>query len=123
MTLPELRFLGQKELSLPLILYKIFDIPTVESHNELYGRLQHIAKISAIRGFDCRYLANMELPQDRLWIEEKDGIAKQPYNVTLQTYICNSIDHPDNILNNPYTDSDFRKSIDEMLELLRKVAK
>lgn len=37
LTLPELRFPGQKDLSLSLILYKIFDIPTVELHNELYG--------------------------------------------------------------------------------------
>lgn len=97
-------------------------MPTVELHNELYGRLQRITKKSAIRKFD-RHLASMGLHQDRPWIEEKDGIANQPHDVTLQTYIRNSIDHPDNILNNPYTDSDFRKSIDEMIEFLKRVAK
>lgn len=121
LTLPELRFPGQKDLSLSLILYKIFDMPTVELHNELYGRLQRITKKSAIRKFD-RHLVNMGLHQDRPWIEEENGIPKKPYNVTLQTYIRNSIDHPDNDFNDPYTDSDFQKSIDEMIELLKKVS-
>lgn len=121
LTLPELRFPGQKDLSLSLILYKIFDMPTVELHNELYGRLQRIAGISKIRPFD-QHLASKELHQDRPWIEEINGIPKKPYNVTLQTYIRNSIDHSDNDFNDPYTDSDFRKSIDEMIELLKKVS-
>lgn len=121
LTLPDLRFPGQKDLSLSLILYKIFDMPTVELHNELYGRLQRIANISNIRPFD-RYLSSKGLHQDRPWIEEKNGIAKKPYDVTLQTYIRNSIDHSDNDFNNPYTDSDIRKSIDEMIELLKKVS-
>lgn len=120
LTLPELRFPGQNDLSLSLILYKIFDIPTVELHNELYGRLQSIVRISAIRKFD-RYLASKGLYQDRPWIEVKDGKANGTYAVTLQTYIRNSIDHPDNTLNDPYTNSDFRKSINEMIELLKRV--
>lgn len=121
MSLSELRFPGETELSFSLILYKVFDIPTVELHNEPYGKLQSKIRASSIRKFD-RALKNMAVPQNMLWTEEQDETAQTPYPVTLETYIRNSIHHPENKINK-YTSSDLRKSIDEMLTLLKKLQK
>lgn len=38
--LPQLKLPGRSDFSFGLIMFKIFDVPTVELHNELYGVLQ-----------------------------------------------------------------------------------
>lgn len=115
--LPQLKLPGRTEFSFNLILYKIFDIPTVELHNELYGMLQEINCCYTEVAFE-RWLSEKGIPKNMPWIKEYKGGAQPPYNVTLHTYIRNSIHHPENRLNQyKYTDLDLRTSIEEMTNL------
>lgn len=116
--IPQLRFPGRTELSFNLIMYRIFRIPTVELHNELYGILQENAQCYTEESFE-RWLVNNGVSKSMQWIRVNKGIPKAPYSVTLETYIRNSIHHPENRCNPyQYSITDLQMSIDEMLSFL-----
>lgn len=116
--LPQLKLSGRSDFSFGLIMFKIFDVPTVELHNELYGVLQE--KNGQYNEKDIeQWFARNGLIQNHNWVREHKGVAQTPYPVTLQTYIRNSIHHPENRSNQyKYTESDLRTSIEEMIKLL-----
>jgi len=79
------------------INYTIFDIPTTDYHNELYGFLEdiHPKKLNGIN-------------KDRNWVNEKSGKTE---SVSLPKYIRNAIHHPENKSNRAYTQAQLKKSI------------
>lgn len=83
--------------------YTVFDIPTTDYHNELYGYLEDIYPLKL-----------NSLEKDKKWINEK---SKKTESVSLPKYIRNSIHHPENNSNRSYTQSQLKKSI----EMLRKL--
>jgi len=85
------------------INFEIFDIPTNDYHNELYGFIQENdkAKLNA-------------LTKDKDWIKQPSG---QTIQVSLSTYIRHSIHHPENTSNRKFTEASLRKSIN----ILRKI--
>jgi putative ATP-dependent endonuclease of OLD family len=113
------------------INYLAYNIATNEFHNELYGRLQAIAIAEDNNNYSenkfDNYLRNQIggtcVAMD--WIKilkdkDSDGLQKtKAESRTLQTFIRNSIHHPENNENLEFTDSDLHKSIDQMVELLR----
>lgn len=116
--IPQLRFPGRTELSFNLIMFKIFGVPTVELHNELYGILQEHSQCFTEKDFE-QWLANKGVPRNKQWIRVNKGQPQAPYPVTLETYIRNSIHHPENRSNSyQYSTIDLQMSIDEMLALL-----
>lgn len=116
--IPQLRFPHRTELSFNLIMYKVFGVPTVELHNELYGILQEYSQCYAEKGFE-QWLVNKGVSKNKQWIRVNKGQIQAPYPVTLETYIRNSIHHPENRSNSyQYSTIDLQMSIDEMLSIL-----
>lgn len=116
--IPQLRFPHRTELSFNLIMYKIFGVPTVELHNELYGVLQEYSQCEKEIEFE-KWLASKGVPKNKQWIRVYKGQPRAPYLVTLETYIRNSIHHPENRYNSyRYSTADLQWSIEEMLSIL-----
>lgn len=116
--IPQLRFPHRTELSFNLIMYKIFGVPTVELHNELYGILQEYSQCYSENDFE-QWLENKGVSKNKQWIKVYKGQIQAPNPVTLETYIRNSIHHPENRFNSyQYSTIDLQMSIDEMLSIL-----
>ena len=106
--------------SFPLVMYKVFGVPTVELHNELYGSLQETNQHYTTSSLDEWIKVN--LPEDcvipKIWIKVKKDNTQVSESVTLQTYIRNSIHHPENSLNKKYNEQEIETSIEQMLRLI-----
>ncbi|WP_127402941.1 ATP-dependent nuclease [Neisseria meningitidis] len=99
------------------INFKAYKLPTVELHNELYGKLQHDCGQFREKDFE-QWLQSRNIQFTKQWIRENNGAAQAPYDVTLQTFIRNHIHHPENRRNALYTENELRQSIEEMIRLL-----
>ncbi len=77
--------------------YEVFEVPTTDYHNELYGYLE-------VKGLE---LLNT-LPKNRIWLNEKSGKTEK---VSLAKYIRHSIHHPENTSNTKFTSRELLKSI------------
>lgn len=101
------------------INYLAYDMPTVELHNELYGRLQEITSQWTLDAFD-NFLESQGIPKDKSWTRENRGVPGTTFDVTLMTFIRNKIHHPENItmLSMEYTSDELKISIDIMIRLL-----
>ncbi|MEO0685030.1 MAG: AAA family ATPase [Cyanobacteria bacterium J06649_11] len=99
----ELLKIPRTQTSYSEINFEIFDIPTNDYHNELYGFIEanDQSKLDA-------------LPKDKVWVREP---TRRTFNVSLSTYIRHSIHHPENQLNRKFTEASLRKSI----RILRKI--
>lgn len=113
----QIKYPNRSEYSFGLVLYKVFGVPTTDLHNELYGVLQEQNKCYSQNDIE-NFFISKGLKQTCTWIKELKGIPQTPESVTLQTFIRHSIHHPENSSNKSYCDSDFKHSIDEMLNLL-----
>ena len=102
-------------ISIAEIKYSIFDMYTIDFHIMLYGYIQE--NIIAVE-----IGHNPNIFETDNWLRSKNVTSKmytytnRAYN-TLQTYIRNCIDHPDSA--HTYTDSEFKKSIDEMINIIK----
>ena len=98
---------------------------SVEYHDELYGHLQRLAMQDDEENyrepkFDT-WLTNKGMVQDVIWKRlEKNG-DETPCNRTLSTYVRNSIHHPENRLNAPYTIEQLRLSIERLRGVLADI--
>ncbi len=104
--------------SLNEINYTSFGDSSEEYHNELYGQIQAYAmnidpKYSKEKDFE-NWLVGQGMAQTKQWKRIVDGNVKPAYNVTLQTYIRNTIHHPENRENGNYSYLELTDSINEM---------
>lgn len=101
------------------INFRAYKLPTVDFHNELYGRLQENNSIFNERDFET-WITTQSLTQPKQWIKELRGIAQPAYNVSLQTFIRNKIHHPENVTMqaHEYNSDELAQSIQEMINLL-----
>lgn len=83
--------------------YIVFNIPTNDYHNELYGWIEenNRAKLGS-------------LSNTKTWFNSQKNASEQ---VSLQTYIRHSIHHPENHKNKPFTKTELLQSI----RILRKL--
>lgn len=107
--------------SLNEVNYMVFGEVTEEFHNELYGFLQ---KQASDEVSDCehekefeKWLIGKGCSKLKDWIRVKNKTPSAPYKVTLQTFIRNSIHHPENTENTRYTSEELKNSIIEMMEI------
>ena len=101
------------------INFKAYKLPTVELHNELYGRLQDQNKKFSERDFE-KWINAQGIQFSKHWTRvNSDGTVRQSYPVTLQTFIRNHIHHPENRQNILYTENELKQSIEEMIGLLQ----
>jgi predicted ATP-dependent endonuclease of OLD family len=99
----KLESISKSNSSYSEINYTVFDIPTTDYHNELYGFLEHVhpTKLNGIS-------------KDRNWVNKKSGKTE---SVSLPKYIRNAIHHPENTSNRAYSQAQLKNSI----EILRKL--
>lgn len=96
------------------VQYIIFDIPTNDYHNFLFGVIQEKFNNKNIKDMDDFILSSEYYRRDKHYMETS---YKTPYR-TLPVYIRNKIHHPEN-KELPFDDKQLRDSI----ELLRKILK
>ncbi|MGH7239046.1 MAG: ATP-dependent nuclease [Candidatus Saccharimonadales bacterium] len=101
------------------INFRAYQLPTVEFHNELYGRLQEISGAWKTKAFD-EWLNQQGVDKSRQWTRENNGVAGQAANVTLQTFIRNKIHHPENTTMQAaeYSTDELSDSIEKMMALI-----
>ena len=110
--------------SLNEVSYLAFGEISESYHDELYGYLQMKAadedkKYWHEKDFDT-WLQNKGCPQKESWIRIKEGKEQNPEPRTLQTYIRNSIHHPENRLNKKrFNADDLKASIEQMIEIAK----
>ncbi len=108
------------------INYLAFDFPTPELHNELYGDLQEKAIKETEnncheKGFDEWLVRKLKTKPLCTWKKVKKDQSIKEQNRTIQTYIRNSIHHPENKENKLYSDQDLKSSIESMINLRRQL--
>lgn len=111
--------------SLNEVNYIAFNDASVEYHNELYGYIQLVAmeedyKYSYEKEFD-NWLISKGCCQSKKWIKKEKNGNEKTINFTLQTYIRNSIHHPENDKNAPYTEDELRNSIIKMTQIIADI--
>ena len=100
------------------INYLAFNMPGIELHNELYGYIQEKSEKYYIKDFE-EYLVSKSINKTKKWTQLTNGNPQTSYDVTLCTYIRNTIHHPENTENDPYTEEELRESIDNLMKLCR----
>ncbi len=100
------------------INYIAFSLPTVEFHNELYGYIQENFNLSRERDVE-EFFSNLGYDKSKNWIRVRDGQPEQPYEITLMSYIRNKIHHPENTINDDYTEEELKLSIDNMINVMK----
>lgn len=90
------------------INYFVYNVPTTDFHNELYG---YIEQYGGSEYFKSK--------SEKLWRKLcKNGKTKDE-NYSLMYYIRNAIHHPENTLNIPYTEEELNDSIKKMLQIIQ----
>jgi len=100
------------------INYSAYDLPTIEFHNELYGYIQETQQKYAIDQIEA-YFTSKNITKSKKWAKIVSGQAQTPEDVTLMTFVRNSIHHPENTNNGEYTSQELKSSIDELIKLVR----
>lgn len=94
-----------------------YDLPTLELHNELYGFIQEQTNNTSEQAVEA-YFASKGVAASKAWIRMSGGTAQPPHNVTLFTYVRNTIHHPENTQNAAYSDAELRQSTSGMMSLI-----
>ena len=68
-------------------------------------------------GFDNELLNKWKCPQDKRWFNSKRNTLEK---LTIHSYIRNCIHHPENTINQKYTNEELERSIKELRNLLSK---
>lgn len=114
----ELGLLANQEPSLGEITYFAFGIPTVEFHDELWGEIQVISKRKSERKLNTYLHDTHRLPYAKKW-DRDDKPNDAPEDATLPYYIRNSIHHPENRLNDPFTYDELTESTESLIAVLK----
>lgn len=97
--------------------FSAYDLATIELHNELYGFIQEQTNNTSEQAIET-YFVSKGVSLSKSWIRANGGTVQSPYTVTLFTYIRNTIHHPENTHNAPFTDEELRQSTSEMMGLI-----
>lgn len=110
----------QQYITLNAINYYAFQLATPEFLDELYGYFQELiagptSSLSEKRM--CSELEQCGIQATHNWINNKN--PKNPYRVQLCVYVRNSIHHPENSLNAPYTYLQLVEAIEELISAIK----
>lgn len=100
------------------INFSAYELPTIEFHNELYGYIQEKNCIASESMVEAFFVAK-GITKTKKWKRLHNSVVGNPYDVTLLTYIRNSIHHSDNTNNLPYTEVELLESINLMVTILK----
>ena len=104
--------------SLGEITYFAFGIPSVEFHDELWGEIQVITKRKSEWSLNVCLHDTHKLSYDKEWNRNNRPNAG-PEDATLPYYIRNSIHHPENRLNDPFTYDELTESTKSLIAVLK----
>lgn len=94
-----------------------YGMATVEFHNELYGWLQEKRSLDSESQVET-HLAARGITKTKQWARERGSVIQPTYDITLCSYVRNSIHHPENRHNTPFTDSELVESIKKLISVL-----
>ena len=114
----ELGLVANQEPSLGEITYFAFGISSPEFHDELWGEIHRLINPATERALNNTLHSNHGLDCDKKWKRDgKNGLKSEP--ATLPYYIRNSIHHPENRHNKPYTDDELAESTKSLIAVLK----
>ena len=102
------------------INYIAYDYTTIELHNEMYGYIQEKSEKWKEKDFE-EYLQTKGISKTKKWTRIDNGVVKQPYDISLMSYIRHKIHHPENQENIEYTETELRESIEQMSTILKSM--
>jgi hypothetical protein len=103
------------------IYWYALDYPTEEFHNELYGKIQEFTENWNEKSIENFFSEEQRKEKSKSWIKIVKGKKEVPYDVTLSTYIRNSIHHPENELNDRFSNLELNESISSMIEIMNSL--
>lgn len=109
----------QQHITLNAINYYAFQLATPEFLDELYGHFQELVAgpTSSLKEKQiCSELEQCGIPATRAWYNNMN--PSNPYMRQVAIYVRNSIHHPENSLNPPYSNSDLEQGISELLSAI-----
>ena len=114
------------------INYYVFDLPSIDFHDELYGFLhdryirsattpEESERRGKLTSFEREYLQK-RTPVCREWTPEFGGVAKEAERVTLPTFIRHKTHHPENqtMQSVTFCDEELRSSIKQLIGMVRQ---
>lgn len=109
----------QQYITLNAINYYAFQLATPEFLDELYGYFQELiaGPASSLKEKQiCSELEQCGIAATRAW--HNNNNPDNPYMRQVAIYVRNSIHHPENVLNPPYSYSDLEQGIIELLSAI-----
>ncbi len=94
--------------------YKAFGLYTIEFHNELYGYLQEREECWRIHEMET-FLSGKGISKNLTWIKMPSNKTE---DLTICSYVRNSIHHPENTANEQVDDNLLKSSIDTLVKLI-----
>ena len=112
------------KITIAEIKYSIFDLLTTDLHILLYGYIQS----NLVKDGNGNQIVDPTIKETDEWLKTQ-GVTLKNYSAivrgrqlsydTLQTYIRNCIDHPDDTIT--YSETDFETSINEMINIIKTI--
>lgn len=99
------------------INFNAYGMATVEFHNELYGWVQEKHTLTTEMQVEA-HLVSQGIAKSKKWIRERGGVVQPSYDITLCSYVRNSIHHPENRHNAPFSDSELVESIEKLISVV-----
>lgn len=100
------------------INFQAYNLPTFEFHNELYGYLQE--KNAALTEANIeKFFISKGQTKSKQWKKLHNGQVSTPYDITLMTYIRNTIHHPENNNNLQFKETELDSSIKTMIQIIQ----
>lgn len=114
----ELGLLTNQEPSLGEITYFAFGIPSPEFHDELWGEIHCLINPGSESGLNKALNKKYGFDYKKTWI--RDNTTPPTHEqATLPYYIRSSSHHPENRLNDRYTDEELAKSTESLITVLK----
>lgn len=105
------------------IVFKAYNLPNEDFHNELFGHLQELIQVDKISKVDDYLFANGTL-RDKQWQRDDSNGKTYPIeNRTIQYFIRSKIHHPENVKmqNSHYSFNELKESIEKMINLINVI--
>ena len=114
----ELGLLASQAPSLGEITYFAFGIPSPEFHDELWGEIHWLIDPGSESGLNKALNEKYGFDYKKTWVR-KGKKGQRSESATIPYYIRNSSHHPENRLNDPYTDNELAESTENLIAVLK----
>lgn len=105
------------------IVFKAYNLPNEDFHDELFGYIQSKLKLKSITHVDDHLFSQGSL-RNRLWVKQNsDNSSGNQEQRTIQYFIRNKTHHPENTImhSQEYTQSELKSSIEKMIEVVNAI--